>query len=556
MAWYDPSSWFEKAAPLPEPEPTPPALPASTAAPVPVESPLVAIGTTGLKRSGGYVYEELLQKLAGERAARVFREMGDNDAVCGAILYIIEMLMRQAQWRTEPANESARAKEAAALWDEITEDMAHTWDDFLSEVVSMVQYGWAYFEIVLKKRDGCASRYNDGRIGIGKLSIRSQDSLQRWEFADDGEVLGMHQMDMFAGKGPVFIPMNRSLLFRTTSRKNNPEGRSLLRSAYRSWWFCKRLQEIEAIGIERDLTGLPVIELPPDLMSANPTPQQRALRTDFEKKVQQIRRDERDGVIMPSATNPDGKPTGYKLSLLSTGGTRAIDPSKAIVRYEQRIAMTLLAEFLFLGMQDVGARALADSKVTTFGTALAGLMEGIASVVNRKLVPHVMALNGFSIGECPKVVVGEIDAPDLKAIAELINKLVGVGVLTPDDALERKIREMAKLPELVHEDAERHVPGKPVATIDAPAAAAVPADPNAPATPAATAARDVSDVALNGAQVTAAQAIVESVAYGSLPRDTGIRMLVTFFGIPQKRAEELMGTVGNGFVPTGPAPGR
>lgn len=553
MAWNKPSTWFEKATPAEAEAEATAALPAGAAAPAspapaPTEqgpTPFVAIGTTGLKRFGGYVDEELLTKLAGPRAAKVFREMGDNDAVVGAILYIIEMLMRQAEWRTEPANETARAKEAAELWDTLVDDMDHTWDDFLGEVSTTVQFGWSYFEKVLKRRD-------DGRIGIRKLAIRSQDSLQRWEFNEDGDVTGMHQQDMYAGAGPVFIPLSRSLLFRTTSRKNNPEGRSLLRNAYRSWFFVKRLQEIEAIGIERDLTGLPVIELPPDLMSARPTPDQRALRQDFEKKVSQIRRDERDGVVIPSELNGDGKPTGYKLRLLSTGGTRAIDPGKAIVRYEQRMAMTLLAEFLFLGMQDVGARALAEEKTSTFGTALAGLMEGIASVVNRKLIPEVMALNGFCREECPKMVVGEIATPDLKALGELISKLVGAGVITPDDALERKVREIAKLPELEHEAPERqHAAGKP--TVDAPAAAAVPVDPDAPAeptSPAADATRDVSDVALNGAQVTAAQGIVEAVAYGKLPRDVGVQMLMTFFGIPKARAELLFGTVGNGFVPT------
>ena len=54
---------------------------------------------------------------------------------------------------------------------------------------------------------------------------------------------------------------------------------------------------------------------------------------------------------------------------------------------------------------------------------------------------------------------------------------------------------------------------------------------------------------LNGAQVTAAQGIVEAVASQRLPRDTGLNMLIEFFGIPQAAALRIMGTVGLGFVP-------
>ena len=55
-------------------------------------------------------------------------------------------------------------------------------------------------------------------------------------------------------------------------------------------------------------------------------------------------------------------------------------------------------------------------------------------------------------------------------------------------------------------------------------------------------------VVLNGAQVTAAQGIVTAVAMGELPRDSGLSMLVEFFGIPFEAANRIMGTVGLGFT--------
>jgi hypothetical protein len=61
-----------------------------------------------------------------------------------------------------------------------------------------------------------------------------------------------------------------------------------------------------------------------------------------------------------------------------------------------------------------------------------------------------------------------------------------------------------------------------------------------------------SAVALNGAQVQAAQGIITSVAKGELPRGTGVQMLVQFFNMAPDAAEALMGDVGGSFTITAP----
>jgi len=61
-----------------------------------------------------------------------------------------------------------------------------------------------------------------------------------------------------------------------------------------------------------------------------------------------------------------------------------------------------------------------------------------------------------------------------------------------------------------------------------------------------------SAVALNGAQVQAAQGIITSVAKGELPRSTGVQMLVQFFNMQPDAADALMGDVGGSFTITAP----
>ena len=317
------------------------------------ELALETLGATGLRQTGGFIVEEWMQRLLGVQGIRVYREMKDNNAVIGAILLLIEQMIKQAEWRVEPAGADQPSQEAAEFLEGALDDMAHTWEDLIGEVLSMLPFGWAYFEVVYKIRQGddppmpengerpAKSKFDDGKLGWRKISIRAQDTLLRWQLDDDGGIRGMHQTSLLSGTStlqPAFIPIEKSILFRTTTHKNNPEGRSMLRNAVRSFFFLRRMQEIEAIGIERDLAGYPVFEVPLEVISSQASDSARALRQMAFDTVRQIRRDEREGAVVPTELDPEGKPTGYKLKLLNSGGKRQIITNDVIRRYETRIS--------------------------------------------------------------------------------------------------------------------------------------------------------------------------------------------------------------------------
>src|SRR6478752_4150232 len=116
-----------------------------------VSGPFSEVGLTGLKHGKGKssVDEELLRELTGEKGIRTIKEMRDNDPVVGAILFAIDKLIRQVKWRVDGEEVPDEDKE---FLDECMNDMSHTWVDFISEVLSMLPFGWSYFEQVYKKR--------------------------------------------------------------------------------------------------------------------------------------------------------------------------------------------------------------------------------------------------------------------------------------------------------------------------------------------------------------------------------------------------------------------
>ena len=205
------------------------------------------LGTTGLKRTSGFINEEFLARLRGIQGIKTYREMADNDPVIGAIVYAIEKVITRLEWRVDPYTDNSidgdidqADIETAEFVESCLNDMSDSWDATLAEILSMIVYGWSYHEIVYKKRVGPdqkdprkRSKFTDNKIGWRKWAIRGQETLFLWNFDSDGGIQGMQQVDPYTGHGRIDIPIQKSLLFRTTSAKNNPEGRSLLRNAYR-----------------------------------------------------------------------------------------------------------------------------------------------------------------------------------------------------------------------------------------------------------------------------------------------------------------------------------
>ncbi|MBQ6091344.1 MAG: hypothetical protein IJL07_08790 [Lachnospiraceae bacterium] len=405
------------------------------------------IGRVGQRRYGGVIYEEFLHELRGKKGVEVYREMSENDDVIGAILFAIEMLVRQCDWNIEPGGDTAKDKEAAEFVESCMDDMSETWIDTISEILSFLTYGWSYHEIVYKRRMGntkdkrTKSKYSDGLIGWQKLPIRAQETLYQWEYDDEDNLLGMTQQPP-PDFGTYTIPVEKALLFRTKSRKNNPEGRSVLRNAYRSWYFKRRIQEIEGIGIERDLAGLPVIYGPEglDLWDDSIDSNVKA-RTGLENMVRQIRRDEREGIVLPF---------GYKLELLSSGGSRQFDTNAIINRYDTRIAMTVLADFIFLGHSETGSWALSSDKTELFAVAIGAFLDIICETFNSQGIPSLIDINGDhfkGITEYPRMTHGDIEDADITKVAQFIKDMTGIGVLVPDDGLEDYIRQVGHLPD-------------------------------------------------------------------------------------------------------------
>jgi hypothetical protein len=378
--------------------------------------------------------------------------------------------MRQVEWRVTPASDRPEAREMAEFVESCMDDMSHTWADFVAEQLSMLPYGFAPHEIVYKRRLGdnppkrgqdrpAISRYDDGRVGWRKIPVRGQDTVIKWFFAPDGAVTGMTQQPWIGAL--VDLPIEKMLLFRPRCHKGNPEGYSILRSAYKAYYFTKRLEEQEAIMFER-FSGLPKVSVPNELLEAAQAGDPNAIMMLEAYKTigRNVRIDDQMCVVLPSNTykNPDGSFSSTKMYdiefVAPSSGKASISADQSIERYKLDMMTSVLADFLSMGHTSRGAQNLAETKVDLFFQATEGWVQSNAEVMNRFALPRLWKLNAFDKALMPKF---EPDMPqriDLDGISNFVLRLNQAGMpMFPNPEIQSYLLDAAGMPDQTDEAA-------------------------------------------------------------------------------------------------------
>lgn len=353
--------------------------------------------------------------------------MSWNDATIGSILYAIEQLVRQVEWSVDSESEATKEFLEANI-----AELDHSWNDFISQALTEISYGWAIFETVYRQGE------NDGRLWWKKFGFRAQSSLHEWILDEAGDLEAFVQT---SASGPnIEIPAEKLVHFRTSTGDGRPEGRSWLRRAYRSWYMKKRVEDITAIGIERDLNGVPLARVPAEVLLAGPG------NTEYDvvkSIVTGLKVDELQGVIWPSDTDEEGHAL-YDLELMASPGRSKTDSLQFIRTMAMDIAAVMLAQFIGLGRDAVGSRALAEPQQELFQTALGALLDSIEEQFHRQATEKLLELNGLESG---RIKHGEIRDVDLDGIGNFVLRVAQAGgdFFPPDGSGMDEFRQMAGL---------------------------------------------------------------------------------------------------------------
>lgn len=432
------------------------------------QSPTKEIGAPGLKDFGGFLQEEFLTDLRGQQGALRYREMVDNcPAIDAALTTLKNVSLRAIQdGRVEPwEGKGGEDRKRAEFVEQAFEDMAHSRMAMDLDALTMYEYGYAPLEIVYKRRagykreEGISSRFDDELVGWSKICLRAQESVHQWLFDEEGrKCLAMVQLPAPTYRG-FTIPIDRLALFRTTSLKGNPEGRSLLRSCYFAWKFFKRGTTMAWVGAERDVTGIPVLKGPAELFAASPTTDAAAALSRLKSIGENVRNDEQACILLPSDVDPETKVPLYTFELVASPGTKVMDLPAMTRDQERQILMVLFSDFLLMGHEKIGTQALFSGRMNLYAMQLDALLDRYDEVINRQLIPRLGLFNGWPMEQLPTFKHGRVSETAMAELGAFLQQYAGAGGML-DPNLDAYIREQVGWPE--QEEDWTLAPSKPV----------------------------------------------------------------------------------------------
>lgn len=380
------------------------------------------IGSSSPSPFTGWMRREYNEELKGLKGLEKYDRMRKSDGEISGTLLTIKTPVLAGRWFIEPASDKKRDKNAAEfVWKCLTEYMSITWNQILVESLLCADFGYYMFEKVWEERvvDG------QKRMIWQKLAPRHPMDVKEVKYDSHGGPKGvvMYVPNEQYGYDEKFIPIEKLLVFTHKREAGDLEGISVLRTAYKHWFFIEQLYKIDAIQKERHGIGIPVIKLPVGFSDGD--------KKAAEQLGQNLRTNERAHVVLPP---------NWDLYFAKIEGN-PVDAMKSIEHHKAQIRANILASFL-------GAeRPTSEEDIALFLKATRFIANIVCDTFNTYAIPQLIDYNFDRVGT-PKLKVRRIgEQADWRTLSFAIRNLIGAGVIRPDDTLEAWIREEMDLPE-------------------------------------------------------------------------------------------------------------
>jgi hypothetical protein len=387
-------------------------------------------------------HDGYIPELRGTQGLKKLAKMAEQDDTVGAMMWAVETTLAQVKWLHEPQkdgqpSDDPKAKAAAKFMDQVLQDMEHSYQDHVEEGMTMLWAGFYICEVLPKQRKKDESKFPDGKWGIKALATKHQVTVSGW-IVKDGDIVAVKTI---ATTGEKVIPLFKCLHYKIRGSRNRPQGRSLFTNAYRSWYLKNDIQDAEAIGIRRELCGLPIARVPmADIEAATklgtdgkPATQDGkaalARIQAFQTAVSKMRFNETSGLVIPSDPfasldeNSNSQFRQYDFSILSGGGQRSMDPRAPIRDYDRAIARVAMMQFLHLGDRSTGSYALSDNQSTLALRSMRALVGKLIEEWNRKVIPLLFELNGEDKAYMPTLASTPITEDSLEELGTFLERL-------------------------------------------------------------------------------------------------------------------------------------
>ena len=418
-------------------------------------------GITGTQLNGGSIsgYENNA-KLTGLSWVNEAEEMLRTDPVVRRSWHMLRQTLLSATWRFIPgiendplSEELARYANEAWGFDGHAGQMSMSWEDQLAYLFEYVPLGYRYAEEVYKVGLDANGKT---KIWLDYYADREPSAHSDWLSRDGQHLDGVLQNTVGITKTPAPIPANKLLLLTLNKTGSNFEGIGMLRPVWWWWRTKQRVSNMMCVGLDRWAVPTPKVTIDrsvAELQGLNDSDID-VMVNDAEAQAAAFISSEQSYLIENAAIKFDtyaAQPNLY-----------AQGPLDIIKECDNQISQAFLAQFANLGITDTGARSVGEIHLSMFRRAAINLCDIVASRVSgvdRSGAGTIGRLIKFNYGavepsKLPRLVHTGLDTDDLAESLGMLGPLVQYGLLTPDDELERAIRERLGAGDLP-EDAQR-----------------------------------------------------------------------------------------------------
>ncbi len=416
-------------------------------------SPTKEAGVSGTPIFGGFIRPtETNSKLIGQNRYRFASDILTNTSIVAAGVRYFLNLVSKPKWKVVPADDSAEAKAVADFMEECLFGMETAWNRIIRRMGMFRYHGFGIHEWTAMKRD-------DGKIGFKDIESRPQFTIWRWAVDENGGIEGVWQRSPQTGQ-QIWLPRSKIVYLVDDMMTDSPEGLGWFRGLAEPAERLKRYLELETIGYERNLAGVPIGRIPygeinAAVKSGAITDEEAAsMIRAMEDFVTLQAKNEATSIILDSAPyesiTADGTNVSsvmkWSIDLLKGDITGMSELINSIDREMHQLARVMGIESLLLGANGKGSLALAKTESEQLYLVINSTIQDIAEAMDRDAIGPIMDLNGIDQKLRPTLVAEDVAFKDIVEMSEYLMNMASAGaVLSPDDPAINELRAMAGL---------------------------------------------------------------------------------------------------------------
>ena len=391
------------------------------------------LGNLGVSVDFQSIYNDSLKELQFPYSLKTFDLMAQS-SVISSVISAVNTIAGQADFYLDSYDQSdTHINRKKFLEQCLFYDMKTSFNQVVKDFLTATQYGFSILEKVFRERRYSeGSLYDDGKIGIKYLPLRSQKSIDNFKYDDMNRELE-YVLQRISTKNLLKpeeafkkLPADRILFFKVNCSSNYPQGRSPLADAYVSWRVLEELRGIETVSANRNLNGIPHLSCPSEIMDeSSDDPEDRLRVTKLKQQMSRISTGEQAYIITPSDRydQTEGASAQYDFKVVTGSSSHLTALGSIISRYKNEVFQAMCADILTIDDGQSASSSLTTNKQTMFNMFVEARLREFIEVINSDLIPDLFARNGWDITKTPKLKYDRVEKLTVAEMAKAVQQL-------------------------------------------------------------------------------------------------------------------------------------